>query len=348
MRAIKFLTAHIPWSRIPAFTFVVFVVSLMTAATASPPEPASTLLTEAPAATPQDVRLKANLQNRDTVVGPSPGGQTQDTAVGPPSGGQTQHDANSKPLRFGLAPYLSPSALVKAHQPLLEYLERSLQRPIIVLTAPDFKSFLERAGQGRYDFYFTAPHFAALAESRYRHRRLCRWSGELYGLVLVAKDSTYQRIEDLRGKIVAEPGELAGIALLGDLLLVDHGLQPGKDVTIRNTTHNNALLSATEGYVDATITAIMVYQSLDDKSKNQYRTIAQTQHMPAPMFMAGSTLPEAEYQAAKSALLAFSADVPASSAYFKLTGIQDLVPITDNDMERLAPLLSALEAGLGQ
>ena len=51
--------------------------------------------------------------------------------------------AAGAPLRVGLAPFLSPTVLLTAFRAVREHLERSLDRPVEMLTAKDFRSLVE-------------------------------------------------------------------------------------------------------------------------------------------------------------------------------------------------------------
>ena len=255
------------------------------------------------------------------------------------------NETNPRSLQLGLLPYLSPEALIATHRPLVEYLERRLQRPVTVLTAPDFHTYLQRALADHYDLYFTAPHFAALAESRYRHRRLARWSKELYGTMVVAKQSAYQHIEGLRGTIIATPDPLAVITILCELTLIEYDLVPGEDVTMKYLpSHNSALLAVAEGRAEMAVSSNIVYASLDPALKNQLRLLMKTKEIPAAMFMAKPSMRELEYQELKAVLLDYPSDKTASATFFKVTGIRGIIPISDNDMKVLAPLLPILES----
>ena len=67
------------------------------------------------------------------------------------------------PLTLGVFPYVSPVQLAAFHAPLKDYLTKSLGRPVTLVTAPDFNSFVDRTRDGQYDIIFTAPHLGRLA-----------------------------------------------------------------------------------------------------------------------------------------------------------------------------------------
>ena len=105
--------------------------------------------------------------------------------------------AEPPPLEMGVLPFLSSERLFEDFLPMKKYLETQLKRRVVMSTAPDFKSYVQRAAHGDYDIYETAPHFALLAETTQGYRRVSRFTRELDGYVVVRSDSSVQRIEEL-------------------------------------------------------------------------------------------------------------------------------------------------------
>jgi len=247
------------------------------------------------------------------------------------------------PIRLGLLPYLSLKALMRTYHPLVNFLEDRLKRHVIVVTARNFETYIRRTAEYRYDICLTAPHFAALAEQRFHYRRLARYARELDGVIVVRKDSPYRRIEDLRGRVFATPDRLAIITILGESVLKAHHLVPHRDITVRYTpSHNNALISVAEGTADAAISEAATYDKIGIRTKEKLRILSRTRKIPHVMFMAGPGLSNQDYRLLKKALLDYSAE-GAGRSFFRETGYGDMIPISDQDMERLAPLLPLLE-----
>ena len=71
-----------------------------------------------------------------------------------------------KPLVFGVFPNMTAKQIVETYQPLATALEKKLQRRVIVYSARDFRTFVERTRKGEYDILLTAPHLAWLGAPR--------------------------------------------------------------------------------------------------------------------------------------------------------------------------------------
>lgn len=251
--------------------------------------------------------------------------------------------ATPPPLQMGLLPYLSSERLFEYFLPMKDYLEAKLKRRIVLSTAPDFKTYVQRAARGEYDIYQTAPHFALLAEVENGYRRVGKLTRELDGDVIVGLNSPMQRVEDLRGRIVITPDALAITSMLGEHLLKDHGLNPGRDYRlVRANSHNNAILTVHHGGADAALTSAAVFEQLAPEIRRELRVLAKTRKVPHMMVMAHRRMPPAEYQRLKTALLAFTRNGPGQK-FFEITGYSDIGPITDADMARLQPFLIDLK-----
>lgn len=249
----------------------------------------------------------------------------------------------TRPLRFGLLPYLSPELLIRRYQPLIDYLERKLHRNLIVVSAPDSATYLKRSIAGEYDFYHTAPHFALYAEKRYKHRRLARFSRILEGDIVVSTGASYHRIVDLKGAVIALPDRLALVSMLGELTLQDYGIRVNKDVTlIYKRSHNAALMSVAENKADAAIVVGGLLGHMPFKVRSRLRLLGETRQLLHLMFMAGPGLTDGEYLKVKEALLGFQADGDGKD-FFNNTDYEGVVPITDDNMKQIAPILPILE-----
>jgi phosphonate transport system substrate-binding protein len=254
--------------------------------------------------------------------------------------------AEPPPLQMGVFPFLSSERLFQTFLPMKDYLETQLKRRIVLSTAPDFKTFVQRVARGDYDFYYTAPHLALLAETDHGHRRVCRVTRELDAHVVVRHDSPAQRIEDLRGRSVISADALAITSLLGEKLLRDHDLRPGRDYQLaRTASHNNALLTVYHREADAAFTGGAVFEQSAPDVRRELRILASAPVIPHTMIMAHPRLPAAEYARLKSAFLAFTRDGPGRQ-FFEMTNLGDMGPITDADMERLRPFLKDLKERL--
>lgn len=238
-------------------------------------------------------------------------------------------------LVLGIFPYLNAHKLYRVYLPVKHQLEQALNRPVILITAPDYRSFLERTAAGDYDLVVTAPHFALLAEQEAGFRRVAKALPRLQGALIVRREDGIKWVEDLKGKSIAMPDELAIISFLGEELLQQHDLNTEQDVSIQNVAGvNRPILLVSRGQADAAVTVAGILNSMPVYVQNSLQVIELTRDVPHIMFMASPDLDEASYNSIKDALLSFPETV-AGERFFRDSQLGGLVPILDEDMQAL-------------
>ena len=241
------------------------------------------------------------------------------------------------PLTLGVFPYVTPVQLAAFHAPLKDYLAKSLGRPVTLVTAPDFTSFVERTRDGQYDIVFTAPHLGRLAETRDGYKRLVQTSHTVQGFFLARKDSDIHKIEDLKGKKVMIAQKVSIVYQMAEHTLREHGLVPGESVTIIDTrTHNNATHAPLRGEADASVTGKLLWYVLDDEQKAQLQVIGTTEEAPGFLIMAHPRLARQDIEKIKKLLLEFHLK-PGSESYFTTNGYEKFQPVDDRVMKGLDP-----------
>jgi len=254
----------------------------------------------------------------------------------------TDSSHNKQTLTFGLLPYISTHKLIETFLPLKNYLEKELNRPVKLVTAPSFREYLKRSLDGEYDIYHSAPHFAVLAELDYGHRRLSRYARLLDGSILVVKNGPVKSIKDLKGKTMITPPRLSLVSMLGEVFVKDNNLQPGKDITISQTSsHTNAILSVAKGKTEAAVVASGIFEGMSKDVKSKLTILAKTRQVPHVMFTANSKLPEDVYLAVKTAMLNFTAEGPGK-VFFEKTKRINMTNTTDDDINSLRPYVDIL------
>lgn len=248
------------------------------------------------------------------------------------------------PLEIAILPYLSTRAGLSTYEPMRQYLERRLHRPVLLVTAPDMQTFIMRTQQGMYGYLVTAPHFARYAQLEAGYRPFLRVERNLYGTLVVGKNSDIHSISDLRGKVVATPDKLAIISMLGIQLLRNQGLHPGKDVEVRATTsHNSAVLSVQRGWVAAAVTSATALKQMPDELRNSVRELATTAQVPHLMYLARGDIPAAEVNKLAAILQEFVENSPEGKAFISATGYVGLRKPTAEELKQLDPYVQDLK-----
>ena len=135
-----------------------------------------------------------------------------------PSNADTQAGSKNV-LVFGVVPQQAPEKLAQAWNPFLKYLGEKIGRTIKFDSAPDIESFDKRTANGDFDLVYMNPmYYTALHQSVGYQVFAKEKDTMLKGIVVVQKNSPYQKLEDLVGKTIAFPGPISFAATILPLL----------------------------------------------------------------------------------------------------------------------------------
>jgi phosphonate transport system substrate-binding protein len=251
--------------------------------------------------------------------------------------------AADAPLRIGLAPYLSPVALLTAFRPMREYLERTLARPIEMVTAKDFHALLEATRRGDYDAAFLPAHLSHLAVADWRFEPLAGVNEPVIVQVLVRADGPIKSTPDLRGGKVGMLDALALTATVGRQWLQEQGLASSVTVMALPSI-NSALISLDRGEVEAVVVGASQLMSLPAGTPRTERLLVTVRNIPGPVFVSHPRLTPAEVLRLRAALVAYLPD-PARP---RATTNAPLQAITREQLASLEPFADQVRRELAQ
>jgi len=242
-----------------------------------------------------------------------------------------------KPLAFGVFPHLTARQTVETYRPLADVVEKRLQRPVVIYTARDFKTFVERTHRGEYDILMTAPHLAWLARQDAGYRPLLKYVQPVRGLLVVKADSPLDSLGALRGRTIATADPLAVVALALHAELAAHGLRHTIDYqTMDSGTHLNAAMQVINGRADAAMIGLHPYKLMPPELRRQVRGLAETPSLSSLMYLAHPRLGDAEAQAVRRTLLDFAA-TPEGQAFMRRGGFGDFAEVSGHELRAFRP-----------
>lgn len=261
-----------------------------------------------------------------------------------PSHAQTTAPA---PLELGVFPYLSTRTLLHFYQPLQRFLENRLGRPVVVVTAPDMRTFVERTLSGAYPLVVTAPHFARLAQVEAGYRPFLRAQRDLAAVFVVARGSPVRSLADLPGKEVVTPDRLAIVTQLAMNMLREQGLEPGRDVLLKEMpSHNSAALAVRQGTAAAAVLSNTAFLQLPPEQREGLALLARTATVPHVMILARPDLGDTEVARLSRLIQEFAEHTPEGRQFIDGLGYLGLRPPTEAELKSLDPYLPGLRAAL--
>ena len=251
--------------------------------------------------------------------------------------------AAGAPLRFALAPFLSPAALLAAFRPLREHLERALGRPVEMLTAKDFRALAESAQRGEYDVVQMPAHLARLAMVDWQFELVAAPIKPVVVVVVVKGGGPIHSGSDLRGQTVGMLDPLSLTATVGRRWLQEQGLAAQVKVLALPSV-NSGLFALDRGEVAAFVAADTQIKSLPEGTPRGETVLASIGDIPAPLYLARSDLTAIDLAALRAGAVSFKPDpsLPATVANSLLRSIEPA------RLARLDPLAAIARLALSQ
>jgi ABC-type phosphate/phosphonate transport system substrate-binding protein len=198
----------------------------------------------------------------------------------------------AEPLRLGLAPFLSPTALLAAFRPMREQLERALGQPVELYTARDFRALASAVQRNEYDLAMLPAHLARVAVADWRWAPVARTLSATPVQVLVRGAGPVRAATDLRGAAVGMLDLMSLTAAVGARWLADQDLAgPGGAKIVPLPSIDSALYALERDEVAAVVAAASQLLSLPPQTPSGQRTLARLESIPGPMFVARPGVP---------------------------------------------------------
>lgn len=242
--------------------------------------------------------------------------------------------ASPAPLRVGLLPTLSAKVLLTNYQPLRVYLERELQRPVELITSPDFKRFQHDTQAGDFDLILTAPHLARLAEMEGAFLAIATYLSTNRPILIVAKNSSVSDVEALRGRNFAIFDALALNVLHAKQWLDDRGLMAGRDYrAVLFPSHNSVGFSVQHGQSLMGVVSPAGLKQLPLETLEAIRVFAELPPIPALIWGVHPRM-KREADALRAVLLRFAA-TPEGRQFYSGNAYKGMRPVTAEELRVL-------------
>lgn len=192
---------------------------------------------------------------------------------------------------FGAVPQFEPQKLNNIWRPLLKELEKRTGLKFKMQGSSKIPAFEKSFVEGEFDFAYMNPYHMIVAEQKQGYIPIVRDHGrQLFGILVVKKDSAFQKIEDLHGKNIAFPAPNAlGAALLMRADLTKFGIDFSP---LYVKTHSSVYLHVALGLTQAGGGVKGSFNRQGEDIKNSLRIIYETKRMPPHPVAAHPRVPE--------------------------------------------------------
>ena len=256
-------------------------------------------------------------------------------------------EASSQPVVLAVHPYLPFQELQKRYQPLAEYLERVLNKEVVVRIGRDYSEHITYVGHNQVDIAYLGPAIYVRIVEKYGEKPLLARlavNGEpvFRGYLVTSPNSGIQDIQSLRGKRFAfgDPRSTMSHFVPRHMML-----EVGIDVDMLEDyqflgSHKNVALAVLSGAYDAGAVKEEVYDAFKPRG---LQAIAASDPFSEHLFVARSDAPEEFIVTVRNALYRLS-DTAEGRAILRniKQSVTALVPVDDSDYDNLRTVLDML------
>jgi len=220
--------------------------------------------------------------------------------------GSTLAVAEQVVYSFGVVPQFESRVLFSIWQPVLQELEQRTGLKFRLVGSPKIPVFEKSFIAGEFDFAYTNPFHLYLTEGIQDYIPLIRdGSRMLQGIVVVKKDSPYQKLAELQNKTIAFPSVNAlGASLAVRATFTDAGLTAYKPLYVQ--THSSVYLHVATGLTDAGGGVLSTLQAQPESLQQHIRIIQSATGIPTHPVAAHPRVPAEHRELVQKAFLAMS------------------------------------------
>lgn len=265
-----------------------------------------------------------------------------------PAGASHDH-APPKEYVMGIFPFLPVANLEGIFAPISAELSKAVGKPVKLRLTSTYESFISTLKEDNFDII----HIHPFDYVRYGHpmgyQPLVARSEDLFAQFSVKNGSPISKISDLKGKKVGTPPPSGSITYLALDALHKEGLNPAKDLTIKNFPNHLACIQQLQiGNVDACATSASTLKIFEAQFGIKFKRIGTSLSIPHTMFAVHPRVPAKDREIIKKTLLATTLSTvnprlrelfiesgsSATGRYFK--------PVSDKDYDPARKILKRL------
>lgn len=258
------------------------------------------------------------------------------------------HAQANSPASFivGVLPVHSARILAERYEPLRAYLEKSLEQPVRIESAADFRRFHERTASGDFDLAITAAHLARVAQKDAGLLPLAQFAPDHDLVLFSAAERPLANIQDLKGKQLAIIDRLAITVMAALNHLSTQGLEVDQDYqAVEHKTPTSAAHSVASGLSLLGVSARQSLLQLPEDLRRKvvaHKTLAD---IPAFVLIAKAGMDKTRAERLKNLLLAFPNE-PEGIDFLGRVGYSKLMPANEAALKRVDAYLKETRKAL--
>lgn len=234
---------------------------------------------------------------------------------------------------MGVLPFFSAHVVESVFAPIASELSTVVDCTYRYQSTVDFKTFMNKLADRDYDIAFIQPFDYVRIAVLKGYVPLVARNGVLRAVIVTRMDSEIRDLNDLKGKAIALPPEVAAISYLTRVALDNAGISPD-DVTLLYTkNHGSCMHKVLIGKVAACGTAPSPLRLFDEKNHHKMKVIAQSPSIPHALFVVRDDISKETYQKLQQKLLNISLSINAQKLFDIKSNSQPFRVVEENEYD---------------
>jgi len=246
-------------------------------------------------------------------------------------------EIEKEPLRFAIAPVISPEESYVNYKKLVDWVGDSLGRRGQIMTRSSYSEINELIRENQCDVAMVCTFSYVEAQRKFGAELLAipvvKGETVYYSYIVVNKESTVENIGDLKGKVLgyADDMSTSGWLYLA-VYLKKQGLNPMKFFSqrVHTKSHDRSIRATAYGEVDAAAVDSIVFEHMPSEITQRLRVIHQSPSFGMPPLVVRADLDEKLKKQLQSILFSMHNDAQGQTILTAL-GIEKFV-LTDDSM----------------
>ncbi|NQU59339.1 MAG: phosphate/phosphite/phosphonate ABC transporter substrate-binding protein [Rhodospirillales bacterium] len=235
---------------------------------------------------------------------------------------------------FGVVPQFEPRKLANIWTPILKELEKRTGLKFKMVGSPKIPDFEAAFMGGEFDFAYMNPYHSLVAAEKQGYVPLVRdGARELYGILVVPKNSTIKSVGELKDKKIAFPAPNA----LGASLLMRADMATIYKISIRPVyvqTHSSVYLNVALGQTAAGGGVMGTFKSQPAEIRDALKILYKTRAMPPHPITAHARVSKKDRELVRKAFLDMGKSKEGAALLAEVP-IKKIIAASVNDYKKL-------------
>ena len=214
-------------------------------------------------------------------------------------------DNGSNGLVFGVFPHMPLNKLYQVYAPMAADFRKSVGKQVTLRSSPSFSAFEKALKSEEYDIALIQPFDYPDAHDNHHYLPLARRGVPLQTIIVVNKNSKYQKLSDLMGKHLAAPAPSAAVTVMLKRDMKNAELDPEKYFRWSYSLNHFACLQRVLiKEADSCVTAVRALKHWESvKLEEKFRIVHMAESIPHVLFVVHERVPEHERKLIKQKIL---------------------------------------------